>query len=305
MITTPPSGEPNPQGSLDRLVELIQVAPTGDDTFRGHSEDIGTPAVFGGQVLGQALMAACLAAPEGRGVHSLHAYFLLPGEHAPIDYEVERVRDGSSFSMRRVVARQQQETIFEMLASFQLRELGLERHDPMPPIPGPDGVRSEVEHRRAILDRLPPSLRDKVMVPSGIEYRPVVPFDLFDAAPREARASIWLRASGRLPDAPALHQALLAYASDHGLLITGTLPHGLSVLKGQVRLASIDHAMWFHRDFRIDDWLLYHVESSTASGGRALCRGTVYAQDGRLVATTMQEGLMRLRRRAPRAPDAA
>ena len=294
-----PCVQPNACDALERLVDLIQVKPTGADLFRGRSESIGTPAVFGGQVLGQALMAACLAAPADRAVHSLHAYFLLPGEHTDIDYEVERVRDGGSFSTRRVVARQRDAAIFEMLASFHVAEQGLDRHDPMPPVPGPQGIRSESEHRLAIVDRLPSSMRSVATLPGGIEYRPVVPFDFFEPTPREARASIWLRANAALPDVPALHRALLAYASDYGLLLTATLPHGLSLLRGEVRLASIDHAMWFHRDFRIDDWLLYQVDSPTVHGHRAFCRGAVYTRDGLLVATTMQEGLMR--ERNPRA----
>lgn len=244
-------------------------------------------------------MAASRTAPKGRAVHSLHANFLLPGQHAPIDYEVERVRDGGSFSTRRVVARQKDSAIFELTASFQEAEQGLDRHDPMPAVPGPQGIRSELEHRRAMAKHLPPPLRDKAIVPSGIEYRPITPFDLLDPSPREAKASIWLRASGPVPDAPASHQALLAYASDHGLLLTATLPQALSLLKGQVRLASLDHTMWFHRDFRIDDWLLYHVDSPTVSGNRAFCRGSVFSSDGRLVATTVQEGLMRVRSHVP------
>jgi acyl-CoA thioesterase-2 len=280
---------------LDRLLDLIQVETLGPDRFRGQSENIGTPAVFGGQVLGQALMAGSLTTPPGRVAHSLHAYFLLPGQHAPIDYDVERVRDGGSFAARRVVARQQGTEIFELAASFHASEEGPDRHDPMPSVPGPEGIRSELEHRRAIVDRLPPAWWDKAIIPSGIDYRPVAPFDLLDASPRVAAASIWLRATAPLPDSPALHRALLAYASDHGLLLTATLPHGLSLLKGEVRLASIDHAMWFHRDFRIDDWLLYQVDSPTVSGSRALCRGSVFSRDGKLVASTVQEGLLRVR----------
>ena len=280
---------------LERLLDLIQVEPLGGDRFRGKSENIGTPAVFGGQVLGQALMASSLTAPSGRLAHSLHAYFLLPGQHAPIDYDVERVRDGGNFAARRVVARQQGTAIFELTASFHAPEEGPDRHDPMPSVPGPEGIRSELEHRRAMVDRLPPAWRDKAIIPSGIEYRPVTPFELLNASPRVATASIWLRAAAPLPDSPGLHRALLAYASDHGLLLTATLPHGLSLLKGEVRLASIDHAMWFHRDFRIDDWLLYQVDSPTVSGSRALCRGSVFSHDGELVASIVQEGLLRVR----------
>lgn len=287
--------------ALGRLRSLMQVEPMGGDRFRGQSEDIGTPAVFGGQVLGQALMAASLTAPAERMAHSLHAYFLLPGQHAPIDYDVARVRDGGSFTTRSVVASQNGTAIFELTASFHAPEEGPDRHDPMPPVPGPEGIRSEMEHRRAIVERLPSALRGKALIPNGIEYRPVVPFDLLDAPPRAAATSIWLRATAPLPDSPSLHRALLAYASDHGLLLTATLPHGLSLLKGEVRLASIDHAMWFHRDFRIDDWLLYQIDSPTVCGSRALCRGSVFTRDGTLVASTMQEGLMRARGVA--APD--
>ena len=256
MMSVPLNQTSDASAALDRLVALIEVdgavEGASGDHFRGQSEDIGTPSVFGGQVLGQALMAASLTVPEGRAAHSLHAYFLVPGQHAPIDYAVERVRDGGSFSTRRVEATQQGGSIFAMHASFQSPEAGLDRQEPMPSVPGPQGVRSEIELRRGVADRLPAALRSKALAPSGIEYRPVVPFNLLDPRPREARASIWLRATGMLPDRHCLHQALLAYASDHGLLLTATLPHGLSLLKGEVRLASIDHAnsggRWMRRD---------------------------------------------------------
>lgn len=282
---------------LQRLIDLIQIEPVADDRFRGQSENIGTPSVYGGQVLGQALMAASMTAPLDRLVHSFHAYFLLPGRHEPIDYSVDRERDGGSFSTRRAQARQQGATIFELSASFQVPENELDQHEPMPCVPGPEGIASEVEHHRSIIDRLPPGLRDKTILPIGIEYRPLVPFDMLDGKPREARASIWLRAAGPLPDDPVLHRALLAYASDHGPLLTAMQPFGLSLLRGELRTASIDHAMWFHRDFRIDDWLLYQLESPTTQGGRTLCRGSIYARDGRLVASTVQEGLLRVARR--------
>lgn len=297
------------QAALNQLVELIRLtpcnaqhdpAPDGTQTqaldhFTGQSQDIGSPAVFGGQVLGQALMAASRTVEAGRAAHSLHAYFMLPGAHEAIDYAVERLRDGGSFSTRRVVALQKDRPIFELLASFKKPEEGFDRHDPMPAVPGPEGIRSEREYRQKMAERLPPSMREKWTQPRGIDYRPVVPFDWFDAQPREARASVWMKANGQLPDDPALHQALLAYASDHYLLLTATLPHGLSLMQGQVKLASIDHAMWFHRPFRLDDWLLYHMDAPTVCGSRALCRGSIYTRDGVLVATTMQEGLMRAR----------
>lgn len=290
--------------ALHQLVELIDVRPAGADRFTGQSQDLGTPAVFGGQVLGQALMAACGTVPEDRPAHSLHAYFLVPGRHAPIDYAVDRLRDGGSFSARRVLASQAEGTIFALTASFQRPETGPDRHDPMPSVPGPEGLPDEIEWRRSVVDRLPERWREKALRPNGIEYRPVQPFDLLDAPPREARAAIWLRATGPLPERPALHQALLAYASDHGLLLTATLPHGLRLLRGDVQLASIDHAMWFHRPFRMDEWLLYVTDSTTAQGSRALCRGAIYRRDGTLVASTMQEGLMRVRSAPPASPTA-
>lgn len=281
---------------FERLVNLIQVERIAQDRYRGESEDIGTRAVFGGQVLGQALFAASLTAPPERSAHSIHSYFLLPGQHAPIDYAVDRVRDGGSFSTRRVQATQQGATIFELLASYHVREEGLERHDPKPSVPGPERIVSESEHRAAIAAQIPEQMRGKVRMSGGIDFRPVIPFDMLNAKPREAKTSIWLRATGPMSDAPLLHQALLAYASDHCMLLTATLPHGLSLFRSDMRLASIDHAIWFHRDFRIDDWLLYQVDSPTAQGGRALCRGSFYTREGKLIATTMQEGLMRVRK---------
>ncbi|MBK6676024.1 MAG: acyl-CoA thioesterase II [Rhodocyclaceae bacterium] len=285
--------EANTETPLARLVGLLQLETAGQDRFRGHSENIGTPAVFGGQVLAQAHMAACLTVPGERVAHSLHAYFLLPGRHAPIDYQVERVRDGGSFSTRRVVAMQDEQPIFEVLASFQARAAGIDRHDPMPPVPGPEGIPSELQQLRKVIDWVPAPMREILVTAGAIEYRPLVPYELVEPTPREARSSIWLRATGTLPAALPLHQSLLAYASDHGLLRTATLPHALSYLRGDVRVASLDHAMWFHRDFRIDDWLLFQVESPSVVGGRAIARGVFYSRDGRLVASAVQEGIMR------------
>ena len=278
---------------LQDLLNLIQIKPVGEDRFVGRSKNIGTNAVFGGQVLGQALMAARLTVSEDRVAHSLHAYFLQPGAHQPIDYAVDRHRDGGSFSARSVVARQDGNPIFKMTTSFQKPETGLDRHDPMPAIPGPERLLEEAELFEAVRARLPEQFRDKSPVLNGLDYRPVIPFDWLDPKPREARSSIWMRASSALPDDRFIHQALLAYASDHGPLLTATLPHGLSYVRGQVRLASIDHSIWFHRDFRMDDWLLYHIDSPNVHGSRAFCRGAIYTRAGLLVATTMQEGLMR------------
>lgn len=280
--------------ALMRLERLEPLEGRSGDRFRARSEDLGTPAVFGGQVLGQALAAASLTVAAGRPIHSLHAYFLLPGEHAPIDYSVDRVRDGRSFSMRHVLARQQGRIIFEMAASFQTVDHGVEHQLAMPAVPGPEGLPSELEQRLALGERLPERWRVKATVPHGIEYRRVEDDDPLAPRPRAGGSAVWMRAVAPLPDDPLIHRALLAYASDHGLLRAALVPHGLSFLSEQVRAASLDHAMWFHRDFRFDDWLLYVIDSPSAGGARGLCRGSVFARDGRLVASTAQEGMLRV-----------
>ena len=286
---------PTPARLVDDLVTLMDLAQLGVDRFRAQSEDIGTPAVFGGQVLGQALMAASRTVDADRPVHSMHAYFLLPGEHAPIDYVVDRVRDGRSFTTRHVVARQEDRIIFEMSASFQTAAEGIEHQSPMPAVAAPEGLVSELDQRLAIGDQMPAKWREKGLAPHGIEYRQVEPNDPLHPAVRPSDYQLWLRAVAPLPDDPLLHRALLAYASDHGLLRAAMLPHGLSFFRGNVRGASLDHAMWFHRDFRIDDWLLYSMDSPSAGGARALCRGSIYTRDGVLVASTAQEGMLRVR----------
>lgn len=290
------------QSLVDRLVELISLRSAAPDCFIGQSEDIGTPSVFGGQVLAQALLAAGRTVSDERSIHSIHAYFLLPGVHAPINYSVDRVRDGRSFTTRRVVASQDEETIFEMLASFQSPESGVEHQTSMPDVPEPEALRSEHEYRLSIADRFPAHMREKALKPSGIEFRHINPIDLLNARPRPATMASWVRASAPLPDDPTLHRALLAYASDHALLLAATMPHGLSLLRGDVRLASLDHAMWFHRDFRMDEWLLYQIESPCTSGARGLCRGQFYDRRGRLVASTIQEGVIRDQRRTQVRP---
>ena len=279
---------------VDELVALMQLEPLGGDRFLAQSEDIGTPAVFGGQVLGQSLAAASLTVGADRPVHSMHAYFLLPGEHAPIEYSVDRVRDGRSFTTRHVVARQQERIIFEMSASFQTVDDGVDHQLAMPAVEGPEGLISELDQRLALGDRLPERWRIKGLEPHGIEYRRVEADDLLTPVVRPSESAIWMRAIAPLPDDPVVHRALLAYASDHGLLRAAMLPHGLSFMSGQVRPASLDHAMWFHRDFRMDDWLLYVLDSPSASGARGLCRGSLFTRDGRLVASTAQEGMLRI-----------
>ena len=280
---------------VNDLVALLRLEQLEPNRFRGDSEDIGTPAVFGGQVLGQALMAASRTVEE-RPVHSMHAYFLLPGDPlAPIDYEVDRVRDGRSFTTRHVVATQQGRTIFEMSASFQMVDTGIDHQLVMPVAPEPDTVPNEVEIRRALGDKVPERWKGRLNAERPIEFRTVDPLDPLMPEVREAEAQIWMRSLAALPDEPALHCALLAYASDHGLLRAALLPHGLSFMQQRLRAASLDHAMWFHRDFRLDDWLLYCIDSPSAQGARGLCRGSIFARDGRLIASVAQEGMVRVK----------
>ena len=291
---TDPASAP-PASLVAQLVKLMKLEPTGEDRFRGQSEDIGTPAVFGGQVLGQALVAASLTVPAERAVHSMHAYFLLPGEHAPIDYTVHRARDGRSFTTRHVIAKQGGREIFEMAASFQTNDEGIDHQDAMPAAPEPLAQPSELERRIALGDRLPDRWRLKGLVSHGMEFRVVDAPDLLAPVPSPPQSMIWMRAVSPLPDDPIVHRALLAYASDNGLLRAAMNPHGLTFLSGKIRAASLDHAMWFHRDFRLDDWLLYVIDSPSAQGARALCRGSIFTRDGRLVASTAQEGMLRVK----------
>ena len=280
---------------LQDLLDHLTLEPLGEDRFSGESRSLGGKSVFGGQVLAQALLAAN-ATVTGRHAHSLHAYFLLTGDpEAPIVYEVERIRDGRSFATRRVVAMQHGRPIFNMAVSFQVAEEGLEHHLPMPEVPGPEGLSSGSELYRRIADHLPATHRESLTAERPIEMRPVHPRDLLNPERRPAQRQVWLRTIGALPDNPALHQAMLAYASDFTLLATALFPHGLSFFNPEVQALSLDHAMWFHHPFRMDDWLLYAMDSPSASGGRGLSRGSIFTRDGRLIASVAQEGVIRLR----------
>ena len=273
---------------------MLQVEQLEDNLFRGTSGDIGSPRVFGGQVLGQALMAAALTVDKTRSVHSLHAYFLRPGDKAArIVYDVDRIRDGGSFTTRRVVAIQHGQPIFNFAASFHVREEGPVHQAVMPEVPGPEGLVSVHEQRRKNIERMPERLRPVLHAETAIDIRQVDPWDPLNPPVRGPRNDAWFRASDRLPDDPVLHQAMLAYSSDFGLLNAALLPHGLSFFNGSVQCVSLDHAMWFHDDFRMDDWLLYTTDSPSAKSARGFCRGSIFTQDGRLVASVAQEGLMR------------
>ena len=274
------------------LLTLLELEPLEVNLFRGESRDIGSPQVFGGQVLGQALMAASRTV-ERRLVHSLHAYFLRRGDFtAPIVYEVDRSRDGQSFSNRRVIAIQHGEQIFNMTASFQVIQPGLEHQIPIPAVPPPESLADSSRVHPELLARLPEPVQRLLATPRPFEFRSVQPLSrLSRSAPVR---QIWFRAVSSVPDDQTLQRCLLAYVSDFYLLETATLPHGISSLSGKAIVASIDHAMWFHRPLRVDDWLLYAVESPSASGARGFARASVFARDGRLVASTAQEGLVRL-----------
>lgn len=281
---------------LKDLLELLALERIEKNLFRGQSQDLGWGAVFGGQVLGQALSAAAQTVPEGRVVHSLHGYFLRTGDvNHPIVYEVDCIRDGRSFTTRRVVAIQHGRAIFSMSASFQEEEEGFEHQAHMPMVVGPDGLRSELDLARAAADLIPPAMRAQATSEKPIEIRPVNPTNPLRPDKRNPDAQVWYRAIHELPETRALHQYLLAYASDFYFLVTALKPHGMSWLSPGMQVASLDHAMWFHRPFRMDEWLLHVIDSPSASGARGLVRGQFFAQDGTLVASTVQEGLIRRR----------
>lgn len=280
---------------LADLLQVLQLERLEINLFRGVSRDLGFPQVFGGQVLGQALAAACGTLEAGREVHSLHAYFLLPGDvNAPIIYEVDRSRDGGSFSSRRVVAIQHGHPIFHMSASFQIEQHGLEHQDNMPDVPGPENL-PDIRALVAQSTDIPPELKRWFQIPLPIEFRPLNAEQLMSAHPSEAQTRFWFRAIDTLPDDAVLHRCVLAYASDFYLLRTATQPHGIPFPSAHLRLASIDHAMWFHRSLRADEWLLYCIDSPSASGSRGLARGQIFDRSGRLVASVVQEGLVRMR----------
>jgi acyl-CoA thioesterase-2 len=279
---------------LADLVKLLELERIEERIFRGESRDLGGGRVFGGQVLGQALTAASYTV-EGRQVHSLHAYFLVGGDvNAPIVYEVDVARDGKSFSNRRVVAIQHGQPIFNMTASFQVPEQGLEHAAAMPQVPGPEGLADVRELPPDVLEKVPEKMRRFLAHERPFEFRPVEPIHVV-APPRVAPIRhIWIKTVDPLPDDADLHRNVLAYVSDYQLVSTAMLPHGVSFVEGNVQLASLDHAMWFHRPFRVDDWLLYAMESPNASGGRGLARGQFFTRDGTLVASTEQEGVVRV-----------
>jgi acyl-CoA thioesterase-2 len=287
---------------LEQLVQQLALERIEENLFRGQSQDLGWGRVFGGQVLGQALSAAVQTVPAERKVHSLHSYFLRPGDVSkPIVYEVDRIRDGGSFTTRRVVAVQNGVAIFNMQASFHSSEPGFDHQDLMPDVPPPDGLKTERERLELRTQHWPAALREKVLAERPFELRSTDPADdPFETKPRPPRRSLWIRAAARLPDDDALHAYLLAYVSDFSFVSTALLPHGVNWMATPgMQVASLDHIMWFHRPFRVDEWLLYDIESPSARGSRGLVHGRVFTQDGRLVASSAQEGLLRQRPPSP------
>jgi acyl-CoA thioesterase II len=291
-----PNATATPSSALEDLLSILDLESLEDNLFRGRSPQQAWQRVYGGQILGQALVAAVRTVPAERIAHSLHAYFLLPGDLArPIIYGVERVRDGGSFTTRRVTATQHGRAMFVMSVSFHRMEAGLDHQRPMPKVPLPEELPSEAELKARLIEKLPETMRKYWDSERPIELRPLDVSRYVTRTTRALEQSVWMRATGRLPDDLALHQCVLAYASDFSLLDTALIAHGKLMFDKDMQLASLDHALWFHRPFRADDWLFYTQESPSSHGARGYCRGDIFTRDGVLVASVAQEGLMRQR----------
>ncbi|MCC2615657.1 thioesterase family protein [Aestuariibacter halophilus] len=278
-----------------KLANLLSLETIEQGLYRGLSWDLGFRALFGGQVMGQALAAAQQTMPEARNCHSFHSYFLLPGDaNLPVVYDVENVRDGRSFSTRRIKAIQNGKNIFYMTASFQHPEEGLSHQAAeMPQVPAPEGVEPDIKFYEDCYDQISERMREALSYHRPLDIRTVQPIDIANPQKCAPVRQIWMRAQEALTDSIGLQQAMLAYASDYHFLATSLQPHGISVRNRQLRMATIDHAMWFHRPFHFNEWLLYSAESPFSGGARGLVRGQFFNQKGELVASTMQEGLMR------------
>ena len=291
--------------AVQDLLTILDLEPLEVNLFRGRSPQVGWQRVFGGQVIGQALVAACRTV-EGRLPHSMHAYFILPGDPGvPIIYEVEHLRDGRSFTTRRVKAIQHGHPIFAMSVSFQVPEVtAFDHQSQMPDVPPPEKLPSDSEVRERILPTMPDPVRRYYERERPIELRPVE-FDRYTGRKLpDGKFNVWIRTTGRLPDDPAIHQCVLAYASDMTLLDTVMVPHGRTLFEKDFMAASLDHALWLHRPFRADEWLLYAQDSPNLHGARGFARGLIFKQDGTLVASVAQEGLVRERTQPPKQwPD--
>ena len=279
------------------LVALLELEPIEHDIYRGQNRNIGTGRIFGGQVLAQALVAAAHTVEDDRALHSMHGYFILAGDlDAPVVYFVERLRDGGSFTTRRVTGIQHGHAIFSMSSSFHRPEEGIEHQMEMPDVPSPETLRPELEQIRARADEIPEELRAILTQDRALDFRSVDGGDPFEVTAREPTRRYWVRTVGPVDDDPVHHQALLAYASDYGLLDAALRPHALSLRDPQLMVASLDHSIWFHRPVRMDEWMLYVAESPAARGARAFTRGTFYSRSGEIVASVAQEGLVRRKR---------
>jgi acyl-CoA thioesterase II len=276
------------------LTTLLELEPLEHNIYRGQNRDIGTGRIYGGQVLAQSLVAAANTVEEDRPIHSMHGYFILPGDlRAPVVYFVDRLRDGGSFATRRVTAIQHGRAIFNMSASFHRVEEGVEHQTRMPDVPDPETLTPEVELLRDMSDRIPEHLRAILTRDRPLDIRPVDPVDPFDPEPRPPVRYVWVRSFAPV-SSDLQHRAILAYASDYGLLAASLQPHGITFRNDRVMVASLDHALWFHRPFRVDQWLLYAMESPVTGGARGFARGAFYTRDGTLIASAAQEGLVRL-----------
>ena len=282
--------------AVQSLLEILDLERLEVNLYRGMSPQVGWQRVFGGQVIGQALVAATRTV-EDRLVHSLHAYFILPGDpKVPIIYEVDRIRDGGSFTTRGVKAIQHGKAIFSMMASFHREEKGFSHQAPIPDVPSPEELPSEEEMRKGILPTMPEPVRRYYERERPIEMRPVEFKRYLSPDHREPRFHVWMRATQKLPDDPAIHQCVLAYASDMMLLDSALIPHGRTVFEKSIQGASLDHALWFHRPFRADDWLLYAQDTPNAESALGFARGLIFSRDGKLVGSVAQEGLVRQRK---------
>lgn len=280
--------------AVAQLIETLDIEKLEENLFRGTSPDIGWQRVFGGQVIGQALVAAQRTVPEDRFVHSLHAYFMRPGDPSvPILYQVERIRDGSSFTTRRVVAVQHGRAIFSMSASFQIDEDGFDHQVEIPKVADPETLIGEKDFKEVFLAQAPDAVRKYWGRPRPVEIRPVSLVHYVSKDKLKPAADIWVRVTGPVPEDRRLAAAMLAYLSDMTLLDTSLYAHGRSIFEPDIQAASIDHAMWFHRPFSFDDWLLYTQDSPSASGARGMTRGSLYTRSGLLIASVAQEGLIR------------
>ncbi len=279
---------------LDELIGLLELEKISENVFKGNSQDLGFGNIFGGQVLGQSLSAASQTISDDKKVHSMHGYFMRRGHPAKhITYEVDRIRDGRSFATRRVVAIQENRAIFSMSASFHVEEKGFDHQSEMPNVKGPEEFNSDLSFARKFKDKIPKVVRDQLTCDRPIEIRQVNPVNPFAPEKQPPYKCSWFRANGKLPDNPALHKYMLAYSSDFGLVTTSLYPHGHTFWEPAMKIASLDHAIWFHRDFRMDEWMLYVMESPSASGATGMCHGKIYTRGGILVASTAQEGLIR------------